>query len=133
MRPPTFETLTTHSEVEIALGSRFLGQTINMPWHRYILLKMAVIFTRYVGGVKVSDSHNGLRALKVDVLRRLSLSQARMAHASEFLHLLKHLDIKYTEVAVTIEYTEHSLAKGQSALGAINILFDLMVKRIFGI
>ena len=125
--------LIDQPHIEIALGSRFLGQTVNMPWQRYLLLKMAVIFTRYVGGVQVSDSHNGLRALRLSVLQRLRLSQARMAHASEFLHLLKHLEIQYTEVAVTIEYTSHSLAKGQSALGAINILFDLMVKRIFGI
>jgi polyprenyl-phospho-N-acetylgalactosaminyl synthase len=131
--PYLIEALTASEHIEIALGSRFLGHTINMPWHRRLLLQGAVLFTRYIGGVHVSDSHNGLRALKVDILQRFSLSQARMAHASEFLHLLKHLNINYVEVPVTIEYTEHSMAKGQSALSAINILFDLMIKRIFGI
>ncbi len=120
--------------IEVALGSRFLSADARaaLPPRRALLLRGAVLFTRWVGGVRVSDSHNGLRALRASALRRLRLSQSRMAHASELLHLLHALDVPFTEVPVIVRYTPRSLAKGQSALGALNILTDLFLRRWFG-
>jgi len=120
--------------VEVALGSRFLSPSslAAVPRGRALLLRAAVLFTRWVGGVRVSDSHNGLRALRASALGRLRLTQSRMAHASELLHLLRALDLPFAEVPVTVRYTPRSLAKGQSALGALNILTDLFVRRWFG-
>jgi hypothetical protein len=122
------------ARVEAALGSRFLegAGAEGMPWRRALLLRGAVLFTRWVGGVEVSDSHNGLRALRASALRRVRLTQPRMAHASELLHELKRQEVRFVEVAVRVRYTERSLAKGQRALGALNILFDLWVRRWFG-
>ena len=120
--------------VEVALGSRFLAPSslAAVPRGRALLLRGAVLFTRWVGGVLVTDSHNGLRALRASALRRLRLTQSRMAHASELLHLLRALDVPFAEVPVTVRYTARSLAKGQSALGALNIVTDLLVRRWFG-
>ena len=109
-----------------------MGATEGMPTSRRLVLKLAVLFTRWVGGVRVSDSHNGLRAFTLPTVRRLRLTQNRMAHASELLHLIKTLELKFVEVPVTSLYTPRSLAKGQSLLGAVNIVFDLMIKRLFG-
>ena len=129
--PPLIEALNIH-DAEVALGSRFLGSTEGMPSTRRAVLKLAVLFTRWVGGIRVSDSHNGLRAFTLSTVSRLRLSQNRMAHASELLHLIKSLELKFVEVPVTILYTPRSLAKGQSLLGAVNIVFDLLIKRLFG-
>ena len=128
------ETGGTSREVEAALGSRFLegAGAEGMPWRRALLLRGAVLFTRWVGGVEVSDSHNGLRALRASALKRVRLTQPRMAHASELLHELKRQEVSFAEVPVRVRYTARSLAKGQSALGALNILFDLWVRRWFG-
>ena len=117
---------------DLILGSRFLGSAENMPTSRRVLLKAAVLFTRVAGGVKVTDTHNGLRALHHRAFSRLKISQNRMAHASELLHQLNEESLRYREIPVIIRYSEESLAKGQSGLGAINILFDLLLKRIFG-
>lgn len=116
---------STH--LDMVLGSRFLGSSQNMPFSRRILLKLATIFTQLSGGPKLSDSHNGLRAIRTGALTHLQLKQARMAHASELLYLIKAKQLNFEEFPVTIKYTEHSLSKGQSSWAALTIVKDLFL------
>jgi glycosyltransferase involved in cell wall biosynthesis len=122
----------TESEADIALGSRFLGpdQGKNVPPGRRFLLQAAILFTRIVSGIRLTDAHNGLRAMHADAARKLSIKQARMAHASEILHGIIHHDLRYVEVPVTIVYTPRSRMKGQVSLDALNVVFDLAVRRL---
>ena len=48
--------------VEAVLGSRFLGRAPDMPRSRWLVLKLGVLFTRIVSRIRVTDTHNGLRA-----------------------------------------------------------------------
>ena len=52
-----------------------------------------------------------------------------MAHASEIISQLREHRMVMREIPVQIHYTEYSMAKGQSSLNAINILFDLVIGR----
>lgn len=63
-----------------ALGSRFLGTATNLDRSRKLMLKLAVRFTT---GLKITDTHNGLRAMTRRGASRLQIRQNRMAHASE--------------------------------------------------
>ena len=117
-------------EVDVALGSRFLGSTIDMPVSRRLLLWAAVGFTRLVSRIQVTDTHNGLRALTASAARRIRLTQARMAHASELLSLVRLHDLRYCEVPVTIAYRRETLAKGQSSWGAVRIVGQLILGRL---
>ena len=45
------------------------------------------------------------------------LRQNRMAHASEYWHQIASSGLPYTELPVTIRYTQYSLAKGQRSSG----------------
>jgi glycosyltransferase involved in cell wall biosynthesis len=103
-------------EADIALGSRFLGAAIDMPATKRLVLRAAVAFTRVAGGIELTDTHNGLRALTAHAARKLPITQNRMAHASELLHNIVECELRYVEVPVTIRYTEWSRAKGQSHL-----------------
>ncbi|HPZ83258.1 MAG TPA: glycosyltransferase family 2 protein, partial [Thermogutta sp.] len=49
------------SGADYALGSRFLGRAEGIPWHRRLMLRAAVLFTRLLSGAVVSDTHNGIR------------------------------------------------------------------------
>jgi glycosyltransferase involved in cell wall biosynthesis len=123
------EALREH-DAEFALGSRFLGKTLNMPLSRQILLKGATWFTRLMTGLQITDSHNGLRAISRSGARTLRLTQNHMAHASELLHQIARSGLKYVEVPSTIEYSRYSLAKGQRLRGSIAILVDLFVRSL---
>ena len=78
----------------------------------------------------MTDAHNGLRALSRKAAASLDLTQSGMAHASEIISQLQGTTgMLIREVPVQIDYTEYSLAKGQSSLNSINILFDLVIGR----
>ena len=115
---------------DIALGSRFLGQAVGMPWSRRAVLKLGVLFTRLFSGLRVTDTHNGFRALSRRAAQTLRITQDRMAHASEILDQIRQHRLRYEEVPVTIHYTAATLAKGQSSWNALKIVGKLLLGRI---
>jgi glycosyltransferase involved in cell wall biosynthesis len=117
-------------EADVALGSRFLGQTVNMPFTRKLILKAGVLFTRIVSQIKVTDAHNGLRAFTRQAASQIQLLQDRMAHASEILDQIRHHRLRYVEVPVTIRYTAETLAKGQGSMQAVKIAGELLLGRM---
>ncbi|MDO8876393.1 MAG: glycosyltransferase family 2 protein [Pseudolabrys sp.] len=121
--------LTQH-DADYALGSRFLGDTLNQPLSRRVTLRLATWFTRLTVGISLTDTHNGLRAMTRRGAERIHLRQNKMAHASEILHQVAASGLKYVEVPVTIEYSAYSLAKGQKLSDALTILLDLFARRL---
>lgn len=117
-------------EVDAALGSRFLGQTVDMPFTRKLILKAGVLFTRIVSNIKVTDTHNGLRAFTRSAATKLRLVQDRMAHASEILDQVRLHQMRYVEVPVTIRYSAETLAKGQTSMQAVKIAGELLLGRM---
>ncbi len=110
--------------------SSFKFQVSNMPLLRFLILKLALLFTRLTTSLKVTDTHNGLRALSREAAQKISISQNGMAHASEILEEISKNILRYIEVPCTIRYTEYSKKKGQSAFGAFKILWDLLLGKL---
>jgi polyprenyl-phospho-N-acetylgalactosaminyl synthase len=115
---------------DFALGSRFLGATLNLPASRRLLLQAATWFTRFTTGLAITDTHNGLRAMTRRGASVIRLKQNRMAHASEILHQIAASGLKYVECPVTIEYSAYSLGKGQTIADSLMILVDLFARRL---
>ena len=111
------------------IGSRFLGRAVNIPLSRRLILKLAVSFSRWTRRVRLTDVHNGLRALGRNAAAALDIQQAGMAHASEIVDQLVRRGMRIREVPVTIDYTPYSLGKGQKAANMVNIVVDLLLRR----
>lgn len=126
---PMLEALKMNS-ADIALGSRFLGKTFNMSWQRKLILKIAIIFTRVTGGIKLTDVHNGFRVMTRTFCNKFHFKQNRMAHASEILNHISKEKIRYIEFPVTITYTEYSVQKGQRSSNALRVLMELVLGHI---
>lgn len=120
-------------KTDVVLGSRFSGGQTNqqLPWSRKVLLKTAILVNGLFTGLWLTDAHNGLRALNQKALDKIRLKEARMAHATEILSEIRQHHLRYQEVAVEIQYSDYSLQKGQSAWNAVNILSDLILRKIF--
>jgi polyprenyl-phospho-N-acetylgalactosaminyl synthase len=121
-------------ECDVTLGSRFLNNHVprtmdngRMPAARRWTLKAALVFTRITTGLKLTDTHNGLRAFTRKAAAMLELRCDRMAHASEILEEISRLDLRYREVPVNIIYTDYSMKKGQKLSGAFRIMRDLII------
>ncbi len=118
------------NKADYALGSRFLGDAVNLPRKRRLMLTAATRFTRLTTGLDLTDTHNGLRAMTRRGASRIGLKQNRMAHASEILHQIAQSGLPYVEVPVTIEYSAYSLGKGQTLSELLAILIDLFARRM---
>lgn len=120
-----------NGDCDVALGSRFFHKTdTKIPFSKKIFLQIARYVNWLFTGILLTDAHNGLRAVNRKALDVIYFSENRMAHASEMLSIIKQKKLSYREVPVTIEYTEYSMHKGQSLWNSINIIFDLLFKKI---
>lgn len=124
-----FANLLSTGEFDVILGSRFIGRVENIPFAKEIVLKMALVFSRLLTGLKLTDVHNGFQGWNRSGLEKISLIQDRQAYASEILNEIAGKKLKYKEIPVTIKYTDYSKGKGQSIFNAVNILWDLIIKK----
>lgn len=120
---------------DVALGDRFAGDS-KMPASRWWLLWLARVFERWTTGLVLADAHNGLRAFSARAIVQMRLRQNRMAHATELTRRIstasREAPLRLVEVPVSVRYTDATLAKGQSASGAVAILVDLFQAFLFG-
>lgn len=117
-------------DVDILLGSRFLGSATNMKTSRRTLLRAARLFERAASGISLTDAHNGLRAFSREFAEVLDLSVADMGWASEFLSRIAESGLAYAEFPVTVQYTDYSLSKGQHSINSVNIGVDVLLNRM---
>jgi glycosyltransferase involved in cell wall biosynthesis len=114
---------------DVVLGSRFLEQAQHIPWIKRVILRTVVALSPTARKLRLTDAHNGLRVLARPVAEQLRITMNGMAHASEIVTFLARSKARVVEVPVTILYTEYSMAKGQSVINGVNILFDLSVRQ----
>jgi polyprenyl-phospho-N-acetylgalactosaminyl synthase len=114
---------------DAVFGSRFLGAT-NAPRMRRAILRLAVWFSNATTGTKLTDTHNGLRVLTRKAACSLHITHNGMAHASQIISQLTEARIPIVELPVTIDYTEYSMKKGQSASSAVDIVLELLIGRL---
>ena len=115
------------NETDVTLGSRFINSNsaININGSKKVLLKIATKFMNILLNTKLTDTHNGLRAIRANVLPKLKLSQNGMSHASEIVQEIVRNKIRYLEIPVTIVYTDYSIKKGQKLRNSFNIIWDM--------
>jgi glycosyltransferase involved in cell wall biosynthesis len=124
---PTVVAPVASGECDVALGTRFaVHRPTAMTGTRRVLLGAGLAFTRMTSGLPVTDVHNGFRAFSRKGLESINITQSRMAHASEIVHEIARLKLRWKEIPVRISYSDYSRRKGQSSLGAVDILLDLI-------
>ena len=127
---PRLVSALRESGADFALGSRFTGSVAGMPVSRRIVLTLAVWFTRALSGLKLTDAHNGLRAMTRRGAQRIAITFNRMEHASEIIDQIARARLKYVEVPVHIRYTTASLAKGQRTSDAFGLAARILLHRL---
>jgi len=119
-------------ECDVAVGSRFLDpETVKLiPRGRRILLRGAVVISGILTNLWLSDAHNGFRALSHAAAKKIRLHENGFAHATEFLDEVRRAKLRLREVPVAIRYTDYSQAKGQPASNSVNILIDVLLRKV---
>ena len=92
------------NEADLVLGSRLKGEIKPgaMPWlHRHIGNPMLTWVMNRRFGMRISDSHSGMRAFKKEILEKLNLKCPGMEFASEMLIEATKNGIRIKEVPIT--------------------------------
>jgi glycosyltransferase involved in cell wall biosynthesis len=117
------------NDVDIVLGSRFLGNARDMSRAKAALLRLAAAFSAKTTGLKLTDPHVGLRAFNRRFAENLELTMPDFSHASELVQRIREGNFRYAECPITVTYSAYSKAKGQPMINAVNISFDYLMHR----
>lgn len=130
--PKMIAFLNEHKQISILLGSRFLGEKPeNMPIIRKFILLLGILFTKIISGISLTDTHNGYRVMRKNILQKMRITMDGMGHASEILDIIAREKIPFREFPVKIVYTDYSLHKGQSGSNGIKIALRMIFKKLF--
>ena len=126
---PRFLAALDAGDCDIVLGSRFLrpDDLAAIPSGRRRMLRLARLVESCLTGLKLTDVHNGFRALGPRALAEIRLGEDRMAHATEILLQVSRKRLRWKELPTHVVYSDYSSAKGQGAGNAFNILWDLIL------
>lgn len=127
------EHLILHPETDVIQWSRFIEwwTTHNMPLLRKIILRWAKLITYLFNGIAITDSHNGYKCFRLDALCKINLTSDTTLYANELVDEYKRLWLHVIELPVHIKYSEYSLWKGQKNSNAINILVEMIYRKLF--
>lgn len=116
-----------NENIDVSLGSRFLSNESEIPWSKkFFILKPAIWVNLFFTGIKLTDVHNGFRAMTKDSAIKIKITQDKMAHSTEIISEIKRNKLNFKEVPVKIIYNEY----GQGIFDGIKILKDLIIKKI---
>ena len=118
------------TDVEVLIGSRFLGTVAGMSTSRRALLKAAVVFERATSGIALTDAHQGLRVFRRSFAQILDMKSHDMSWASEFLTRMAEHQTSYEEFPVHVLYTDYSRGKGQRSINSVNIGVDVLINKL---
>jgi glycosyltransferase involved in cell wall biosynthesis len=119
-------------EVDVTLGSRFLRKS-DIPALRRIYLRVGALVIHIMYGIRLTDSHNGFRALSRLAAKRIEIKSNGMEHASEIPEQIMRNKLRFKEVPVDIRYTEYSVKHGQDfTTNAFKIFFRMILRKLMG-
>jgi len=115
-------------DVDIVVGTRFHGDTSHIPWIKRFILQTVVLLSPRTRRLGLTDAHNGLRVFNRTVAEQMNIRLSGMSHASEIVEMIDRYRWRVAEEPVTILYTDYSMAKGQSIINGVNIVFETVIK-----
>ena len=110
------------NKAEIVIGSRFLGETKNLPKYRKFGIKTITGLTNTMTGSKLSDAQSGFRAYSKKVLNEILPTESGMGISTEILIKASKKHMKILEVPITISYENNSHSQQPISHGASVIL-----------
>ena len=120
------------SDKDIIFGSRFINHSNNVPLIKKFILKIATKLSNIILKMNLSDTHNGLKAFKIDSLNKINITIDRYAFETEMLMQISKQKLSYKELHTEIVYTPYSLKKGQSIRNGMIIMesiFKLILRK----
>ena len=98
----------TDDKCDIVIGSRFLGETENIPSYRKLGINVITKLTNASIKKNLTDSQSGFRAYNKKVIEQVQLSESGMGVSTEILIKASSKEFRIAEVPITISYGENT-------------------------
>lgn len=119
----------SRSKVDLLIGSRLIDSK-GMSRVKVIGNKGLGFITYLLFGVASTDSQSGLRLFSRRAIKSLKWETTGYEFCSEMLWRAKQKNLTISEYSIKAIYTEYSKAKGQNNWNAINIIKNLLKRRV---
>tara|TARA_B100000780_G_C21089371_1_gene438993 strand:+ start:296 stop:1000 length:705 start_codon:yes stop_codon:yes gene_type:complete len=113
-------------EEDIIFGTRFIENEEYVPRLKRVVLKFATRVTNFLTNVKLTDTHNGLKAIKIKAIKKLNVDISGYAFESQLIVEVGRAKLLYKEISTHISYTEYSMKKGQGIRNSLIIAEDII-------
>ena len=105
------------NNVDVVIGSRFLGDTSNTPGYRKRGIKIITSAANFGADFKVSDAQSGFRAYSKKAIDAIHPTETGMTVSTEILFKISNKGLSVAEVPITVSYdgktsTEHPVPHG---------------------
>jgi len=114
---------------DLLIGSRLIKKK-GMSKAKIIGNKGLSIITYMLFGINSTDSQSGLRVFSRRALESLRWKTSGYEFCSEMLWRAKQLNLQISEYSIETIYTDYSKSKGQNNWNGINIVKNLVKRRI---
>jgi glycosyltransferase involved in cell wall biosynthesis len=130
---PAIVELLRSGEVDVVLGSRFLdpAHAGAVPWSKRVVLRGGIAVSWLFSGLWLTDTHNGLRGFTRAAAEQVRITENGFGHATEILEEIGRARLRYREIPALVRYTDYSRAKGQPVSNSVNIILDLLLRKLF--
>ena len=112
-------------DVDVVIGSRFLGNNPNIPWIRILYNKIGNVITLLFAGLMVTDSQSGMKALRAGFARKSVIQRNGFEFCMEIIKNMRIHKASWCEVPISVNYTRETMAKGQNFWSGVNMVFRL--------
>jgi polyprenyl-phospho-N-acetylgalactosaminyl synthase len=116
-------------EKDLLIGSRLINSK-GMSKVKVLGNKGLSLITYLLFGINSTDSQSGLRIFSRTTLEKLRWKTNGYEFCSEMLWRAKQLNLNIGEYPIQAIYTDYSKSKGQNNWNAINIIKDLLKRRL---
>ena len=111
----------TDDKSDVVIGSRFLGETENVPSYRKLGINVITKLTNASIKKNLTDSQSGFRAYNKKVIEQITLSESGMGVSTEILIKASNKELRIAEVPITVSYegdtsTHNPVSHGTSVI-----------------
>ncbi len=96
------------NKADLVIGSRFLGETKDLPKYRRIGIKTITGLTNVMTGSNITDSQSGFRAYSKKMLEEISPTESGMGISTEILIKASKNKMRLAEIPITISYKDNT-------------------------
>ncbi len=96
------------NKADLVIGSRFLGETKDLPKYRKIGIKTITGLTNIMTGSNITDSQSGFRAYSKKMLKEISPTESGMGISTEILIKASKNKMRLVEIPITISYQDNT-------------------------